>query len=188
MSVPRRPASLVTSLYLFGGAAAFWLAAALATLFAIPQYSRYYGDLNQDVDAGSIATALLVLAAVMAAVGAALVVLLLWLDAYGWSAARVLTYVYSGLSLVVALVLLLSNPFSGIAWHDRLMIAITVLTMLLLLGAIVLLMRPASAQFFRDYRSVRREAANQRREARLRQAQRFGLPPPPPPASGPPQH
>jgi hypothetical protein len=181
MRPPQRPGSLVASLYLVGGAAAFWLAAAFATLFAIPQYVRHYADLDQDVDAGSVAAFLLGLSAVIAIVGAAIAVLLVWLDAYGWSAARVLTYVYSGLSAVVAVALVVSHPFSGIVWHDRLMTATTVLTLLLLAGAIVMLMRPASRQFFRDYSAIRQEAANQRRAARLQQMQRFRPPYPPQP-------
>lgn len=98
MNTPIRPMTLIASTYLFTGASAFWSTAAIATLFAIPQYSRYYGDLRQDADAGSVAALLLVLAAGVCVAGACVAVLLAALDAYGHTSARWLSWVYSGLT------------------------------------------------------------------------------------------
>jgi len=174
VTAPRRPGSLLASLYLYAGASAFWLAAAVATLFAIPEYRRHYSDLAQSAEAGAVATLLLLLAAGLAVCGVLVTVLLTLLDGYGWSGARAMTWVYTGLSVLVAGTVVLADPFAAIPWHRWLMTGTAVLTALLLAGGAVLLAGPASGRFFREYRAARQRIAAQRRAARHRQPFRPG--------------
>lgn len=196
MSAIARPGSLLTSIYLYVGASVFWLSAAIATLFAIPQYRRHYGDLAQDADAGSIAVLLLLLLAGVAVLGVAVAAVLTLLTGHGWSGARSLTWVYSGLAALVAGTLVLSDPFSAVRWHRWLMTGTAVLTVLMLAGGAVLLARPASGRFFRDHRAARQNRVARRRAAAYhQQPQRYGPaypprpypPAPPTPPIAPPQ-
>jgi Mycobacterium membrane protein len=127
----RWPGGLTASL-LLSGSAALWLAAAVATLFAGPQYGRYYVDLEQDPDA-SVRTGLVLVGAVflmIVAAGAGIV-----LAALGSPVVRVLTWAFQALAAVVAVVVIVSGAPAGVTWHARYMTGTAVLTLLLLATA-----------------------------------------------------
>ena len=164
IAAPARPTGVLAAAYLLSGASAFWLAAAIATLFAIPQYSRFYGDLEQDPDAGTRAAFLLVTAAIFAALAAGPSILLAVLDALGRPAARVLTWIFGGLAVCVAGSILLLDLFVAIPWHRWLMTGTAVLTLVFVLATGVLLGLHSSGEYFRAARQAR---AARRAAARL---------------------
>ncbi|MGN9913838.1 MmpS family transport accessory protein [Phytohabitans sp. LJ34] len=130
----RRPRDLVGSL-LLSGAAALWLAAAVATLFAGPQYARHQVDLQQDPGA-STRTGLVLVAAVllmMVAAGAAIAVAAL--GSIGSPVIRMLTWIFEAVAAVVAVVVMVSGAPAGVTWHARFMTGTAVLTLLLLAAA-----------------------------------------------------
>jgi hypothetical protein len=124
-----RRGDFVASL-LLSGAAALWLAAAVATLFAGPQYGRYHVDLEQD-PAASTRTGLVLVGGVlvmMVAAGAAIAVAAL--GALGSPLARGLTRGFAGLAAVVAVVAMVAGVPDGVPWHANLMTGTAVLTLL----------------------------------------------------------
>ncbi|MGA8114844.1 MAG: hypothetical protein WCA46_14355, partial [Actinocatenispora sp.] len=147
--VPDRPAGVSVATFLLSGAAAFWLAAAIATLFAIPQYARHVQDVEQNPDAGTGATVLLALFAFVAVSGAVIAILLAVFDAHGRTTARILTWVYAGLTVCVATVILLADPFTGVLWHHWLSLGVAVLTLALTVAVTVLLALPVATRYYR---------------------------------------
>jgi len=131
----KRPGDLVVSL-LLSGASALWLAAAVATLFAGPQYSRYYIDLEQDPSA-SIQTRMVLIGAVllmMAAAGVGIVVAALGPGSHG-SPVRMLTRAFQAVAAVAAVVVIVASAPAEVTWHARFMTGTAVLTLLLLATA-----------------------------------------------------
>jgi small-conductance mechanosensitive channel len=170
-AAPERPRSVLAATYLLGGAAAFWLAAMIATMFAMPQYERHYTEIARTPDGGALAVFGLALTAGLALIGAALFILLAFLDAFGRPAARVLSWVFGGLAIAVAGLILLSEAFTGVAWHQWLMNGIAIVTLAFLTAAVVLLGMPVSSQYFRRSKEHRQE------RARLAQWARYGFVP-----------
>jgi hypothetical protein len=191
-AAPERPPSVFAAAYLLSGASAFWLSGSIATIFAIPQYSRYYGDRQQDPVAGSLAALLLIIAALVALAAVAPSVLLAVLDAQGRRAARVLTWIFGGVAVCVAGCLLLFGVFGAIPWHRWLMTGTAVLTLVFVPATGVLLALPSSGRYFR--------AAREYREAHRPRARAYppagpgypppmpGYPPPPYPPRYPPAY
>ncbi|HEY1177072.1 MAG TPA: hypothetical protein VGF17_13025, partial [Phytomonospora sp.] len=136
---PPRPRGVFAASYLLTGSAAFWLAAAVATLFALPQYERYAGDLARDPDAGAGAVVLLILFATGAIGAAGLAVLLAFLDERGRGPARVLTWILGAFAICVAGAFLLFDPFTVTTWHHVLMTGSSILTLVLVIAVVVLL-------------------------------------------------
>ncbi|MEV0650783.1 hypothetical protein AB0I28_36565 [Phytomonospora sp. NPDC050363] len=185
---PQRPRGVFAAAYLLAGSGAFWLAAAIATLFAIPQYERHHSDLAQDPSAGVGVTLLLILFATGAFAAAGTAVLLAVFDAKGRPAARVMTWILGGLAVGVALALLLLDPFTATAWHRGLMIGASVLTLVSTSVVIVLLGSRSSGGYFRGVRWARMAAARAAYAARYRPVPQYPQAPPgwtvhnPPPA------
>jgi hypothetical protein len=115
---------------LLSGAPAFWLAAAIATLFAGPQYARHYVDLRQDQRASSM-VGMVVVGAVVVMMAAAVTGILVAVRG-----TTVTTRVFVALAGVVAVVVLLVGAPGGVAWHARMMTGTAVLTLLLLATAV----------------------------------------------------
>jgi len=159
VTAPERPREVVIAAYLLAGASAFWLAAMLATLFAMPQYERHYADLAQSPDGGVPAVMLLSATVFIGLLAVALFVLLGVLDATGRPAARVLTWVFGGLAVGAAALTLGSGAFAGIAWHRWLMNGTAIVTLAFVLAAIVLLALPRSGEYFRRSRETRQALA-----------------------------
>jgi len=118
-------------------------------------------------------------------IGVLVAVLLTLPNGYGLSGARSMTWVYTALSVFVASTVVLADPFSAVPWHRWLMTGTAVLTALLLAGVAILLARPASGRFFREYRAVRQHTAAQRRAVLYRQPHRYGPAYPYPPVVSP---
>lgn len=175
---PERPRAVSVAAFLLVGAAAFWLAAMIATMFAVPQYERHYVELAQSPDGGLAAVMLLAFGAAIAMLAAALFVLLGALDANGRPAARIQTWIFGGLAVGAAGLILGTGVFTGIGWHQWLMNSIAVVTLCFLPSAMLLLALPSSSAYFRRSREHRR--ANARR---LHLA-RYGFPPGPTPVLG----
>jgi hypothetical protein len=179
-AAPARPRSVLAATYLLGGAAAFWLASMIATMFAMPQYERHYTEIARTPDGGALAVFGLALTAGLALIAAALFVMLAFLDAFGRPAARVLSWVFGGLAIAVAGLVPLSEAFTGVAWHQMLMNGVAIVTLALLTAAVVLLGVPASSAYFRRSQEHRQE------RARLAQWARYGfVPMAPAPPAGP---
>lgn len=163
---PRRPASVQVAVWLLLGASAFWLTAAVLTLFALPLYRRHVSEATQNVDTGIVVGALFALLALIAAVAAGVNVFLATLDARGMPTARVLTWIYEGFSGVVAVaILILAFGDGPVAWHRWFLVAVAVLTLLFTSTAVVLLGRPGTSRFFRDATAARQAAFQARRAA-----------------------
>jgi hypothetical protein len=126
-----------TRALLMSGAPTLWLAAAIATLFASPQYARYYVDLQQDQRASGVVGLVLVLAVIvmMAAAGVGILVAV-----FG---SAVITRVFAVLAGVVAIVVMVVGAPGGVVWHARLMTGTAVLTLLLLASAVAFERAPA---------------------------------------------
>ncbi|MEV6495464.1 hypothetical protein AB0M20_43635, partial [Actinoplanes sp. NPDC051633] len=105
----KRPGDFAASL-LLSGAAAVWLTAAIATLFAGPQYARHYVDLAQDPAADTrtrlvlIAGVVLMMIAAAAAIGVAAA-----LGAVGSPVIRRLTWIFMAIVAVIAVVVMLAG-------------------------------------------------------------------------------
>ncbi|GAB2962647.1 hypothetical protein GCM10027280_59370 [Micromonospora polyrhachis] len=187
VTAPRQPLSLFVAAYLLSGASALWLTAAIATLFAIPQYSRYYGDREQNADAGVLAALLLIVAVVVAVLAVGLSILLALLDAHGRPAGRVLTWIFSVVAVVIAGSILMLDLFAPIPWHRWQMAGTAVLTLGVMAATGVLLMLPSSSAYFRaarDFRTARQAAIRLARQ-QAGYYRRPGYPPAPYPPAGP---
>jgi hypothetical protein len=154
----RAPAGVFTAAYLFAGVAACWLSAAIATLFAVPQYGRYYENLHADPTAGGLAMLALILAAVPATLVSALAVLLAVLDAGGRPAARAWTYILAILAVVVSVTYLRSGLFAAVPWHHRMIAIVALVTLGAVVVMTVLLNLRGSRRYFRDATQRRRAA------------------------------
>jgi len=130
----RRPGDVATSL-LLSGAAALWLAAAIATLFAGPQYTCYHVDLAQDPDAGTRTGLVLFGAVLLMILAAAAAIVVAALMTIGSSAVRTLTRIVLAIAGVAALIVLVVGTPAGVTWHARSMTGVAVSTVLLLAAA-----------------------------------------------------
>jgi uncharacterized membrane protein required for colicin V production len=130
----KRPGGLVASL-LLSGSAALWLAAAVATLFAGPQYARYHVDLEQDPGASTRTGLVLVGAVLLMMVAAGVGIAVAALGSVGSPVVRVLTWAFQAIAGVVAVVVMVSGAPAGVTWHARFMTGTAVLTLLLLATA-----------------------------------------------------
>lgn len=150
-----RPRSVLVAVYLLAGMVAFWLTAAIATLFALPQYDRHHTDLAQDPTAGAGVAFLLVLFVVCAVIASGLSIPLVFLDAGGRPAARTLTWILGGVAGCIALILLLLDPFDAISWHRWLMTGTSLITVTFTATMTVLIARRSSGEYFRDVHAAR---------------------------------
>jgi hypothetical protein len=156
--LPTAPAGVFTAAMLLAGAAAFWLSATIATLFAVPQYGRFYENLHADHTSGSAVTLLLITSAVPSVLVSLLTVLLAVLDARGRPVAWVLTYIVAGLSACVSATYLLTGIFTAVPWHQRLMTAVSALTLVIVVTVAVLLSLRSSRRYLRAARLMRQVA------------------------------
>jgi hypothetical protein len=190
-----RPVSLFGAAYLLSGAAALWSAAAIATFFALPQFSRYYSDLRGDADAGSVAVFILVAGSIVALVAAGLYVLVAVLTARGLLAARVFAWIFLVVAVGVASGILVVDPYHAVPWHQRLNATVAILTLVLAVAAVVLLVVPSTRRYARATGEARRQRRAQALAARRPvYPPRMAYPqpvyppphyqPPPPPAPG----
>ncbi|MEU4420513.1 hypothetical protein AB0F81_07795 [Actinoplanes sp. NPDC024001] len=203
MTAPlHRPAGVLGAAYLFSGAAALWTSAACASLFAIPHYQRYYGDLRDSADAALLAGLLTGSLAGGALLLAGLALLLAQLDLRGRSGARAMTYVVAAAAVAMSVTILVLDLFAVISWHRWLMAGAALLTLGLVVGVGVLLALPSSRAYFRQAGQERAERAARARLARQHQAMPHpgahpwpggyppvppgGYPPAPPPPPPPP--
>ena len=179
-----RPMTVFTAAFLLSGAAALWVAAAIATFFALPQFSRYYSDLRGDADAGPLIVLLLVAVSTVALLAAGVYVLLAILTANGLFTARVFTWILVALSICVAVGILILDPYQAVPWHQRLNAIVAIVTMAFAVAAVVLLVLPASRAYFRTVQENRRL-----RQAQALAARRplYPQPMPYPQAAYPPQ-
>jgi hypothetical protein len=155
---PSAPPGVLAAAYLIAGAAACWISAAIAGLFAIAQYTRHYTDLRQDPSSGKAVAALFVTGAVLAVLAAAPTILLAVLDAQGRPAARVLTWIFSVVGLAVAAAVLLLDMFTALPWYRWVTAGTAVATLLFLLAGGILLMTPPAGRYFRAARDHRAAA------------------------------
>lgn len=152
---PDRPAAVSLAAFLLSGSAALWVSAAVATLFAIPEYAWHAGNAARDPAAGAVPTVLLVLFDCVAVCAAATAVLLAVFDAGGRTTARILTWVYAGITALVAALLLLTDPFAGVGWHHWLSTGVAALTLACTAAVTVLLALPPTNRYVRAVRAVR---------------------------------
>lgn len=184
---PTAPTAVFVAGYLLCGAAALWLSAAIATLYAIPHYQRYYGDRAQDADAGRLAGLLLGVAVVTAVLGVGVALLLALSDARGSAGGRVLTWIFAGVAGCVSGAVLLLDLFAAVAWHRWLMTGTALLTLGFVLATSVLLALPRSTGYVRAVRQARVERRAALRLARQAAGRtlRYAPPPRPYPTPGP---
>jgi hypothetical protein len=161
---PRRaPLSLLLAGYLLGGAGALWTSAAIATLFAIPEFSRHYSQLRGDADAGPVLAVLLVFLVAASILAAAVTIPIAVSTVAGSPVARVLAWIALVPAAFVALILLLGDPYRAVPWHQRLSTAVAIATLIVCVATPVLLLRKASRAYVGQVR-----AARQARQAAVR--------------------
>jgi hypothetical protein len=156
--LPPRPPAVSWAAYLLAGLTAVWLSGAGAVFFSVPHFDRAVSAQAEDPMAGSLVGVLLAVVVSAAVLASSVPLVLAHLDLKGSPTARILSWVLCGVSVLVAAVLLLGGPFAAVPWLSGLYVGVSVLTVALAAGVVVLLARPGATRYFRDTAAARRAA------------------------------
>lgn len=170
---PQRPGAVFVGSYLLAGMAAVALGTAIASFFAIPEFSYVQSKLEDNDEVGTLVALGLVAYALLAMVFGGLCLVLAVLDRRGNSVGRALTWVLGGLAVCFNSTLLITGVFDSVPWYRELTRIAALAIVLLAAGSVTLLALPVSHGYFRATR-----AARQRRQSQ----------PGPPPGYRPPNH
>ncbi|WP_410628212.1 hypothetical protein [Amycolatopsis sp. cmx-8-4] len=154
-AVPRLPSAVIAGSYLLAGMAAVEVTTAIAGFYAIPEFRYAQSRLAHNDEAGTVAVAGMVTYLVLAAVFGGLCLLLAMLTKRGSGAARVLSWVLSGLTVCFVTTLVLTGVYDSVSWYGDLTRLSALALVLLAAGAVTSLALPPSHVYFRATQAAR---------------------------------
>ncbi|WP_406859039.1 hypothetical protein ABZO31_01810 [Streptomyces sp. HUAS MG47] len=169
----RAPGAVFAASYLFAGVAALALVSAVGTLFAVPEFRHRRSEEAAEGAAGDLAAYGLIAFAVVTILFGGICLLLALLDGRGRQGARVTTWVVGGVCVCCDIALLAVGFLDSVPWYGDLTRIVAGGMLVLALGSLTLLALPASHLYFRAAGAAR-------------QSERPPLPAPPQPWAPPP--
>lgn len=163
---PRPPTTILLAAWLFAGTSAFWLSAAIATLFAVPDYAWHFAAAGGSEKAGTSVVQLVLIAVVFAVPVAAASALLGAFGARGGTGVRALTWFVGCTALGLSAILLPLSPYPA-SWHRWVMNLVAIVTVLLVAATLTLLTLRPSRAFFHATRDARLAATRAAWAARM---------------------
>jgi len=146
------PGVVLLACWLLGGVAAMRAVSAIASFYAIPEGSWQFAEAENDDSAGAAGALGLVLVGGFALLVAVIYVVLAALNARGFQAARIVTWVVAALTLCGTAPALFIDVYDTIAWYNRLTVTAVVATVVLAVSAAVLLALPPANRYYRQRR------------------------------------
>jgi hypothetical protein len=179
---PARPGTVFLGAYLYAGVCALLLTVVVASFWVMPEYRRYIVATGEVANASAAVSLAVGFFVVCAMFWGAVSLILAYFAGQGRRAARILTWIAAGITLLVCGFMLYLGV-APISWFDQLTLGLNAAMMLLSAASIVLLALPASSRYYREVRAA----------ALARRAQQWRPIPPPyrpafpsyPPAPGP---
>jgi hypothetical protein len=160
---PVRPGTVFIGAYLYAGVCALLATVVVASMWAIPEYSRYNAATSEATNAGTAAALAMAFFAVCALIWGMVSLILAYFAGTGRRAARILTWIAAGITLLFC-GLLVYKGIAPIPWYNRLNLGLNLTMMALSATSIVLLALPSSSRYYRETRAAKlaRRAAQQR--------------------------
>jgi hypothetical protein len=146
------PGVVLLACWLLGGVAAMRAVSAIASFYAIPEGSWQFAEAENDDSAGAAGALGLVLVGGFALLVAVIYLMLAALNARGFPAARIVTWVVAALTLCGTAPALFLDVYDTIGWYNRLTVAAGVVTVVLVVSATVLLALPSANRYYRQRR------------------------------------